>query len=82
VTVTRKDHRGHIDTFSFYFDGEKAQKVIEVQCFVAGPEPAVKINREEGFTDGNFVEARLALAMMTHDDARNALRKALAAAEQ
>jgi 8-oxo-dGTP pyrophosphatase MutT (NUDIX family) len=81
VSVTREQHRAHVETFSFFFDGENAQKIIEVQSFMLEQTPTVTINREEGFTDGKFAQAALALEMLSHDDARNALRKALAAAE-
>lgn len=81
VAVTRAEHRGHVDTFSFYFDGEKAVKVIEVQCFLLQSKPDIVINRNEGFTDGRFVSAETALQMLSHDDARGALKKALACVE-
>ena len=77
VTLAREDHRGHIDTFSFYFDGEKAVKVIEVQCFFITSKPEIAINRGEGFTSGRFVPAGQAAKMLTHDDARAALAKAV-----
>ncbi len=77
VTLAREDHRGHIGTFSFYFDGEKAVKVIEVQCFFITSKPEIAINRGEGFTSGRFVPASQAAKMLTHDDARAALAKAV-----
>ena len=77
VTLAREDHRGHVDTFSFYFDGEKAVKVIEVQCFFITSKPEITINRGEGFTRGRFVPASQAAKMLTHDDARTALAKAV-----
>ena len=52
VTLAREDHRGHVDTFSFYFDGEKALKTIEVQCFFIISKPEIAINRTEGFHRG------------------------------
>ena len=78
VTLAREDHRGHVDTFSFYFDGEKAVKVIEVQCFFIASRPEITTNRGEGFTSGRFVPAFQAATMLTHDDARAALAKAVA----
>lgn len=80
IALTREDHRGHVDTFSFYFDGEKAVKVIEVQCFLIASRPEITIKREEGFTGGRFVSAGQATKMLAHDDARTALEKALACA--
>ncbi len=81
VALKPADHLGHVDTFSFYFDGEDALKVIEVQCFLVGSQPQITINHEEGFTDGRFVTVGRALEMLSHDDARAALGKALACAE-
>jgi 8-oxo-dGTP pyrophosphatase MutT (NUDIX family) len=78
ITIAREDHRGHVDTFSFYFDGEKAVKVIEVQCFFIASRPELTINCGEGFTSGRFVPASQAARMLAHDDARAALAKAVA----
>ncbi len=78
VTLASEDHRGQVDTFSFYFDGEKAVKVIEVQCFFIAARPEITVNRGEGFTCGRFVPASQAAKMVTHDDARAALAKAVA----
>lgn len=78
VALTREEHRGHVDTFSFYFDGEKALKVVEVQCFCIASKPEITINRGEGFTSGQFVPVSQAGKMLTHDDARAALAKAVA----
>ena len=77
VALAREDHCGHVDTFSFYFDGEKALKIIEVQCFLITSKPEITINRSEGFTSGRFVPAGQAAKMLTHDDARAALAKAV-----
>lgn len=81
VALTREDHRGHTDTFSFYFEGEKALKVIEVQCFFIASKPEIAFNRAEGFTGGRFVTAGEAAEMLAHDDARGALAKAVACVE-
>ncbi len=78
VALAREDHYGHVDTFSFYFDGEKALKIIEVQCFLITSKPEITINCMEGFTDGRFVTTGQAAKMLAHDDARGALAKAVA----
>ena len=79
VRLEPADHRSEVDTFRFYFDGEDAMKVIKVQLFVVPVVQPIAPNREEGFSDGAWLDLDEALACLKHEDAREALRKASAA---
>lgn len=68
---------GQVDEFRFYFDGEKAVKVIKVFAFVVDAEQKITYNQEEGFLDGSWVDVDIAIKKIKHDDARNALKRAL-----
>lgn len=77
VTVIPSWCIGQVDEFRFYFDGEKAVKVIKVFAFVVDVEQQIIFNQEEGFLDGAWVDTDLAIKKLKHDDARNALKRAL-----
>ena len=49
ILVNSKQCLGQIDEFSFYFDGEKATKVIKVFAFLIMTEPEIKYCKSEGF---------------------------------
>ena len=77
VTVTEENCLGQVDEFRFYFDGEKAVKVIKVFAFVINATQEITYNKEEGFIDGGWINVEDAINQLKHDDARNALKKAL-----
>lgn len=78
VMVSANDCKGQIDQFSFYFEGENAEKVIYVFLFLLNQYQPIVPNYEEGFTQGVWLKANDALAQLSHDDARQSLAKALA----
>ncbi len=80
VRVQFADYRGKIDQFEFYFDGEKAIKVIEVHLFQLATRQDPKPNLAEGISKAYWHPSAKALVDLTHDDAREALRKAIARA--
>ena len=77
VIVAENQSLGQVDEFRFYFDGEKAVKVIKVFAFVINELQPIGFNKEEGFIDGAWVDVNNAINQLKHDDARNALKKAL-----
>lgn len=77
ISVTEKDCLGQVDEFRFYFDGENAVKVIKVFAFVINKAENITFNKEEGFIDGQWVDTNKAIKQLKHDDAREALNKAL-----
>ncbi len=77
IEVKESDSLGKIDEFKFYFDGEKAVKVIKVFLFKVNNFGKININKEEGFIDGQWVDAKQSIDQLTHDDAREALKKGL-----
>lgn len=77
VCVYAKDSLGQVDEFRFYFDGEKAVKVIKVFAFSIDATQEINYNEEEGFIDGGWFDVNKAINQLKHDDARNALRKSL-----
>ena len=82
VVVSEKESMGQVDEFCFYFDGEKAIKRIKVFAFVTKKTQALKLNREEGFENGGWFDIDTATKQLKHDDARNALKKALKTLEK
>ena len=77
VDIRQEDCIGQVDEFSFYFDGEKAKKVIKVFGFVTSKEQKITYNQNECFIDGQWVDISSAIEKLKHDDAKNALRKFL-----
>ena len=77
VLVTPNECIGQVDEFKFYFNGEKAVKVIKVFAFVIENVREINFNRAEGFVDGAWFDVTNAINQLKHDDARNALKKAL-----
>ena len=75
VQVTAKECLGEIDKFNFYFDGEKSKKHIYVYLFSINKKQNINVNKEEGFIDGQWYDIDNALKLLTHDDARNSLKK-------
>ena len=82
VSVTEKESLGQIDEFKFYFDGVKAVKVIKVFLFKIVDCPRITINKEEGFISGKWVSLDKAITMLSHDDARESLKKGIEKLEQ
>lgn len=78
VNVIENQCIGQVDEFRFYFDGEKAVKVIKVFAFVVKEMREINFNKEEGFIDAGWFNVEEAITKLKHDDARNALKKALA----
>ena len=77
ICVSQKQCLGQVDEFCFYFDGEKATKVIKVFAFLILNEPKIEYNHKEGFCDGKWVTFFEAFEMLSHQDAKSALEKAL-----
>ncbi len=77
IKVRESDSLGKIDEFKFYFDGEKAVKVIKVYLFKVDDFGEITFNKDEGFIDGQWVDVKESIDKLTHDDARGALRKGL-----
>ncbi len=77
VSVTENESLGQIDEFKFYFDGEKALKVIKVFLFKMDSCPKISINKEEGFITGEWFDLDIAIKKLSHDDARESLKKAI-----
>lgn len=77
VELKREQCKGQIDEFCFYFDGEKAKKVIKVILFEIEREQEIKFNEDECFIDGKWMCFEEAIEKLTHDDARGALKKAI-----
>jgi 8-oxo-dGTP pyrophosphatase MutT (NUDIX family) len=77
VKVTEENSKGQVDEFRFYFDGEKAVKVIKVFAFELDQTQPITFNKEEGFIDAGWINAEDAIGQLKHDDARDALKKAL-----
>lgn len=77
VVLSNEEHCGFVTEFSFYFDGEKALKVIRVHCFVTKKPQSVVPNISEGFTDGGWFPIQEAINKLSHNDARNALEMAI-----
>lgn len=78
VTVQLPDHLGKIDQFEFYFEGEKAIKVIEVHLFKITAKQSTNPNLSEGITSSYWMSTTEALIRLTHNDAKKSLSKALA----
>lgn len=77
VTVTKEESLGQVDEFKFYFDKEDALKIIKVFAFEINELREIKYNKEECFIDGKLLDSGIAIKILKHDDARNALKKAL-----
>ncbi|MBO7528134.1 MAG: NUDIX domain-containing protein [Clostridia bacterium] len=77
VVVQQKDCLGQVDEFSFYFDGEKAIKIIKVFLFVIEKTQSIKYNKAEGFIDAGWYDINHAISILKHDDAKNSLTKAV-----
>ena len=77
ILVHRNECLGQIDEFKFYFDGENAMKVIKVFAFLVNELQDINYSKQEGFIDGKWFNSEDAINYLTHDDARNALKKAL-----
>lgn len=77
IIVKEDNCLGLVDKFKFYFDGEKAVKVIKVYAFKVNDFYDIKFNSKEGFIDGQWVELQKAKKQLTHDDARKALNKSI-----
>ena len=75
VNVKENQSLGQIDEFRFYFDGEKAVKVIKVFAFITNQIQKIIINKSEGFVSGGWFDAQTAIKKLKHDDARNSLKK-------
>ena len=77
ICVTQRDCLGEVDEFRFFFDGENAVKVIKVFAFLINEMQIINYNKDECFIDGGWFDTSLAIKQLKHDDARNALKKAL-----
>lgn len=77
VDVLEEDSLGQIDEFKFYFDKEKAMKVIKVFLFKIDKCPKITYQREEDFIDGDWFDIEEGLDLLFHDDARAALKKSI-----
>ena len=77
VKVDKSQYVGQVGEFKFYFDGEKAVKVIKVLMFIINEFPEIFYNKEEGFVDGIWIDIKECIDKLTHDDAREALKKGL-----
>lgn len=77
IDLSAKQCLGQVDEFCFYFDGEKATKVIKVFGFLILSEQQIKYNKSEGFCDGKWVSFIDAFELLSHNDAKQALEKAL-----
>ena len=77
VSVCEDDCLGQIDEFKFYFDKEKAIKVIKVFLFKIDSLPLITVNKEERFISGDWVLIEDAIRKLSHDDARGSLEKAI-----
>lgn len=77
VDVVSENCLGQIDEFKFYFDKEKAMKVIKVFLFKIDNCPKITFQREEDFIDGDWFDFDEGLNLLFHDDARAALKKSL-----
>lgn len=77
VTVKKEESLGQVDEFKFYFDKEDALKIIKVFAFEINELREIKYNKEECFIDGQWFNSDVAIKTLKHDDARNALKKAL-----
>ena len=67
ILVNSKQCLGQIDEFSFYFDGEKATKVIKVFAFLIMTEPEIKYCKSEGFVDGKWLTFAEAFEKLGHN---------------
>lgn len=77
IDVTEEECLGQVDEFKFYFDGEKAVKVIKVYLFNIDRFPEILFNKDECFIDGKWIDVKDSVDKLTHDDARQALNKGL-----
>lgn len=68
---------GKVCEYKFYFDGERAIKVIKVYGFVISSICDIVVNKEEGFIFGKWLLYDEAIKMLSHDDAREALSKCM-----
>lgn len=82
VRVAKNQSVGQVDEFRFYFDGEKAIKVIKVFGFVVDNIQPIEYSKEEGFINGAWVDVKTATIQLKHDDARMALKRALVMIER
>lgn len=78
IDISSSECLGQVDEFKFYFDGEKAVKVIKVLAFLIDRQRPITYKEEECFIDGKWVSVSDAFEMLAHDDAKAALRKAIA----
>lgn len=77
VNVTKEQCKGQVDEFSFYFGDEGALKVIKVILFIVDIAEPILFNKEECFIDGKWATIEDAIKELKHDDARQALIKAV-----
>ncbi len=77
IIVTKEDHLGKVDQFEFYFEGEQAIKVIEVHLFCIRETKPATPNTNEGIISVFWLPLPEALQKISHNDARDALHKAL-----
>ncbi len=77
VLVSSSEYSGSIDEFRFYFKGEDAIKVIKVHLFIKSDAPLPNPNSDEGISKAYWIDCDMALVKISHEDARNAFRKAL-----
>ena len=82
VEIKPEECIGLIHEFNFYFDGEKANKLIKVHAFVISEIQPIIYNEDEDFTDGKWMTIEEAFSILKHDDAKNALKKALIALDK
>ncbi len=77
VRVCDDECFGKVCEYKFYFDGEKAIKVINVYGFVISSICDIVVNREEGFIFGKWLLFAEAMKILFRDDAREALSKCM-----
>lgn len=82
IEIKPEECIGLVHEFSFYFHGEKANKLIKVHEFVISKIQPIIYNKREEFTDGKWMTIEEAFNILTHDDVKNALKKALIALDK
>jgi 8-oxo-dGTP pyrophosphatase MutT (NUDIX family) len=78
VDLSFTNYLGKIDQFEFYFEGEKAIKVIEVHLFIVDQVQSTTPNLLEGISKAYWMDAVQAMEKLSHNDARAALSKSIA----
>lgn len=77
IELDESECLGQVDEFRFYFDKENAVKVIKVFAFMVEENKTVTLNSGEGFIDYMWLDFDKAVKQLTHDDASQALQKAI-----